>query len=170
MTSTSSFSDPKDIKLLLQACQQLGLDPSTIECENPHLKSGKVAEGLQMAMSALNPQRGAQLAKDAGKKPSLASVSAMMGLSEMTREVHENLVAVDPDYISGLATQAEDQERLMLERMTREADELHLRNLRIQHGDNAERVFEAEKEAESAQAAAQANGEVSFNYQQRNFR
>lgn len=163
------FSSKEDIKLLLQSCQSLGIDPSTIECNNPHLKTGKTAESLQMAASALDPVRAATWARDAGKKPSLASVSAMMGLSEMTQEIHNDLASVDPDYVTGLTTQAEDYERQMLEKMSREADELHLRNLRVQHGDNAERVFEREKEQEAAQAKAQAEGKSQANYQRGRF-
>jgi len=163
------FSSPDDIKLLLQSCKQLGIDPGTIECDNPHLRTGKVAESLQMAASALDPVRAATWARDAGKKASLASVSALLGMTEMSRETHENLLAVDPQYVLDCNAHQEQQEQQMLDQMTRDGDALHLENLRVQHGSNAEQVFEREKEAEAAQAAAQANGEVSFNYKQRNF-
>ena len=127
------FSSPDDIKLLLQSCKQLGIDPGTIECDNPHLRTGKTAESLQMAASALDPVRAATWARDAGKKASLASVSALMGMTEMSKETHENLLAVDPQYVIDCNTQAEQYEQQMLEKMNREADAMHLRNLEIQH-------------------------------------
>ena len=161
MQMASRFTDPDDIKLLLECCNQLGINPASIQPENPHLHAGKVAESIQMAASALDPVRGATWAQGAGKTASLASVSAMMGIGEITKDVHQDLMATDPDYVKDVAAESRNREREMLEKMTKEADALHLHNLEVQHGkEGAQRELRYEKERE----AAQANGEspVSF--------
>ena len=164
------FSSPQDIKLLLQSCKELGIDPGTIECDNPHLRTGKVAESLQMAASALDPVRAATWARDAGKKASLASVSALMGMSEMSKETHENLLAVDPQYVLDCNAHAERHEQELLDRMTREGEALHRANYVNIHGEQqADRIIAAEKEQEAAQLAAQASGEPQVNYKRGQF-
>ncbi len=151
----ANFKDPEDVKLLLKACQQIGIDTMPISCSNPHEHSGKVAERIQISAAALDPIRAAKWAQDAGKTASAESVAALMGLTPITQAIHNDLAAVDPKYLASIQEQQQKMEAEQLAEMDRAADELHLRNLRAQHGSDAERVFAAEKQAEAQQQTEQ---------------
>ena len=152
----SKFKEKEDIQLLLQCCQQLGLDASTIQPENPHSHGGKVATAICAAASALDPIRAAQWAQDAGKSASLASVGAMMGLSEMTPDIHADLLRCDPQYVADVQAQQRLSEEAALKKMGEEADALHRQNYVAMYGSRkAEIMLAREKEAEQHAAAQQ---------------
>ena len=158
---SESFNDPDDIRLLLAACQQAGIDPGKVSASNPHLKSGATAEKLQSYAAMIDPQRAAGWAAAANKKPSLRSIAALAGVTDFDQQAHNELMNVDPAYQATYTRQQQQKEEAALEEMRRGQQELHRINMIAMHGkERGEWMLAREKMAEEEAAAAQQSGAV----------
>ena len=158
---SESFNDPDDIRLLLAACQQAGIDPGKVSASNPHLKTGATAEKLQSYAAMIDPMRAANWAAAANKKPSLRSIAALAGVTDFDQQAHNELMNVDPAYAQTFNRQQAEKEQAALEEMRKGQQELHKANYYAMYGpEKGQWMLDREKMAEEEAAASQQSGAV----------
>ena len=98
----------KELQLLVNAAQLARLNPSELKPINPFSQQGGKATSMQVAVAELDPAQAARWRVEAGESISLESAAAKAGLAPMTQAAHNELSAIDADYI---ADQQKEQAR-----------------------------------------------------------
>ena len=88
----------EQLQLLLEAAQNLQLDPSQLKVANPWTLNGATAQSIQAAVSELNPQQAAEWRQEAGEALSLAGAAAQAGLTPISEASHNELMELSTEY------------------------------------------------------------------------
>lgn len=114
----------EEIKALLSAAKQLGINPNELKARNPFEFQGARAEAIQEIITRDNPSMAAQWRSDAGGSLSLGAVAARDGLTTMTQAHHQELLSLDPVYVAQSAEAQQRAEASLLDRMESESARL----------------------------------------------
>nr|BDD44913.1 hypothetical protein 5 [bacterium] len=107
----------KELQLLLDAAQKIGVNPTTLKPVNPFQMKGSVAESIRVAAAEIDPVQSAAWAAEAGVGESLAAAAFKAGLTRKSLAVHEELLANDPAYVEAQSAAATKEEQELLDRM-----------------------------------------------------
>lgn len=114
----------KELQLLVNAAQLARLNPSELKPINPFSQQGGKATSMQVAVAELDPAQAARWRVEAGESISLESAAAKAGLTPMSRAAHNELSAIDADYITGQEEAKGRREADLLASLEKGADQL----------------------------------------------
>ena len=114
----------KELQLLVNAAQLARLNPSDLKPINPFSQQGGKATSMQVAVAELDPAQAARWRVEAGESISLESAAAKAGLTPMSRAAHNELSAIDADYITGQEEAKARREADLLASLEKGADQL----------------------------------------------
>ena len=102
----------------------LKLNTSELKPVNPFTQQGSRAELIQTAVASINPAQAARWRQEAGESASLEAAAVRAGLKEMSQSVHQELMQIDPDFITGQEEAKAAWEAKMLHDLEKGAERL----------------------------------------------
>ena len=157
---------PKEIQVLLRACQSAGIDASKITPANPFEKSGGTASLLQAAVAAVDPAQAAKWRVAAGGGLSIATLAELESGEQLSQQAQTDLWEHDAAFVVDYQKQQQDSEASMFKQLEDGAAETRLRNKMRENGGNEARAREEiarqdaadqERQLKKQQAAEQAH-------------
>ncbi len=113
-----------ELKVLLEAASMLKISASDLKPVNPFTQQGGRAELIQTAVASINPSQAARWRQEAGESASLEAAAVRAGLKEMSQAVHQELMQIDPDFITGQEEAKAAWEAKMLHDLEKGAERL----------------------------------------------
>ena len=145
---------PKEVQVLMKACQMAGIDARKISPVNPFTKNGKTAEFLQVAVAEVDPQLAAKWRVESGAGVSVATLAEQQSGMPLSDAAKQDLYLHDPKFVADSTKEQSKGEAELMKFFDDEAAKMRLANRAHQYGGNVEYAKQQLK-AEDARAAAE---------------